>query len=87
MSLQIDGVYENGKVTLCEYPKGVRKAKVVVTFVGTRTHPKATSRKPKQKRTSGEMMYFGMYKLDRPIEQSDLKAAEWRGDLEAMDGE
>jgi len=85
MSLRIDGVYENGKVTLSEYPKGVRKAKVVVTFVGKRTQPRPTSRKVKRK-PSGEMMYFGMFKLDRPIEQSDLKAAEWRGDSEAMDG-
>jgi hypothetical protein len=85
MSLQIEGVYENGTIKLASPPKGVRKAKVLVTFLNASTS-KPESVPARKRGKKGQMMTLGMFKIDRTIDEADFKAAEWRGDSEAADG-
>ena len=86
MSLQIEGTYENGRITLASPPKGVRKAKVVVTFVGKQTTPKPVTRKPKKKPSRSKMMYFGMFSGPIKTNDADFRSVEWHGDEEDLRG-
>jgi hypothetical protein len=82
MSLKVRGIYKNGTITLLEPPPGVGTAEVVVTFLDGGAPANGTKRRNRE----GRMLTLGMFKTDRPIDEDDFRAAEWRGDPRLNDG-
>jgi len=71
MLLTIEGTFKDGKVELSETPRGLREAKILVTFLG------AAQAKPRP-----QMMRFGQFSgpEEKMSTEEDYRGAEWRGD-------
>jgi hypothetical protein len=63
----VEGIYENGQVTLLETPEGIERAKVAVTFLGDDETPDETKRQAIQKMMGfmRQGLNFGEGKFDR----------------------
>jgi hypothetical protein len=68
MLTTVEGVYEDGQVELNEQPRGVRKAKVLVTFLDD------------QEESTSQMMELGVFAGPIETSEEDFKLAEWHGD-------
>ena len=70
----VEGVYQDGKVELKEYPAGVQRARVLVTFL-TEEEEGAERR----------ILQYGKYAGMIRFSEDDFKAAEWHGEAAGND--
>ena len=76
MLLTIEGTYTDGKIELAETPTGVKRARVLVTFL-TSEERVARSR----------CMAYGQFVGQQMSTEEDFRLAEWRGETEEQDGD
>ena len=65
----VEGIYEDGSIELQERPLGVKRARVLVTFL-PEDLPK----------NEGQILQFGKYAGQAVFNEEDFRMAEWRGD-------
>jgi hypothetical protein len=74
MLTTIEGMYQDGKITLDEMPKGVKEGKVLVTFLNDG-----------RQRPPHKQMVFGQFAGSVLPTEEDFKIAEWHGEEEFDD--
>jgi hypothetical protein len=74
MLLTVEGTYTDGKVELAETPTGVKRAKVLVTFL------------PSETGASRRFMVYGQFAGERMSTEEDFRLAEWRSETDEPDG-
>lgn len=74
MLLTVEGTYTDGKVELAETPTGVKRAKVLVTFL------------PSEAGASRRFMIYGQFAGERMSTEEDFRLAEWRSETDEPDG-
>jgi len=74
MLLTVEGTYTDGKVELAETPTGVKRAKVLVTFL------------PSKAGASRRFMIYGQFAGERMSTEEDFRLAEWRSETDEPDG-
>ena len=71
----VEGVYQDGKVELKEYPPGVQRARVLVTFLAE-----------EDEGAERRMLQYGKYASAIRFSEDDFKAAEWHSESTGNDG-
>ena len=74
MFITVEGVYENGRIELVDPPRGLGRARVLVTFLPDKT----------VENVQGQMVH-GQFKGDRMSTEEDFKFAEWHGEPDEDD--
>lgn len=69
MLQSIKGVYKQGSIELTEIPENIEESQVIVTFLET-----------KPKKTTEQIIYFGMFAGFQQSSEKDFKIAEFTGD-------